>query len=85
MLRAGAPGDLRLDRVHVDLDLSVERSPRITWQGLPVDKSRLPQRILRHEASAGEILIRHVIRRNHAHLGAALDRHVADRQPPFDV
>ncbi len=84
MLRAGAPGDLRLDLGRIYGDLADE--PRIppARQGPPMGQRGIPIGALRCEAAAVDIVVGRVIGRDQPDLGAEFDRHIADGEPPLD-
>ena len=85
MFRAGAPGDLRHDLVHVDPHLGVEHGVGIARERAPVGDGLVPQRALGRIGPVLEEFEGDIVGRHHADLGAELDREIAHREPAFDL
>ena len=85
MLGAGAPGDLRHDLVHVDRHLDVEHRVGVARQRAPVGDGLVPLRALGRIGPALQELEGLLVGRDHADLGAELDREIAHREPAFDL
>ena len=66
-------------------DFTVEYRVRIGWQCFPVCQRPIEHFAFRSELTVLKELVCHLVRRDHAHLGAALDGHVADCQTTLDV
>ena len=81
VFRAGAPGDLRRDVLHVDRVLAIELGIGIARQGAPVSDGAIPHRALRRIVAAVEIFVGRVVGRDHAGARAHLDGEVAEREP----
>ena len=84
MLRTYAPSHLRNDLGDVDQDFFVEIGVEIARKLAPGPNSLFPHFALRRIRTATEILKGFLIRRDHAHLGAKLDRQIAYGKPAFD-
>jgi hypothetical protein len=78
-------GDLRCDLADVDRDLAVEHRVGMARERAPVGECLLPQRAGRRKGSAFQVFEGLLVGRDHADLGAKLDREIADREPAFDL
>ncbi len=83
LARVGAPGDERGDVLGAQYDLAVEGGVLVGGQALPVLDRGFPVDALRRVRLVLQVRERRLVRRDHAGLGAPLDRHVADRHPGF--
>ena len=84
VLRADAPGDGRPDVSGVYHLLAVEYGIGIGGQGAPVGDRGVPGGATRGVAAAVQVGVGAVIGGDQAHLGAELDRQVAQGEPLLD-
>ncbi len=85
MLGAGAPGDLRRDRRHVDGHLAVELRVGVARQLAPGFDGAVPHRPLGCELPSLDVGVGRLVGRDEPHLGAELDGEIADGEPPLDA
>src|SRR5712675_1979808 len=84
VFRADAPGHLWNDGLDIDDHFPVEHRIGIARKLAPRLDGPLPHLTLRRIGSPTEIIVSFIIRRDQTHLGAELDRKIADGKPPFD-
>ena len=82
-LRRRPPADLRLDVLGAQFDDGVELRIVVGDQVGPRRHRRVPVRPLRCERTPAHVVDGLLVHRDHADARAGLDRHVADRHPPF--
>ena len=85
ILRAGAPGDGRLDLGSVDHDRLVEGRATIRGERTPPRDRLCPSLAARRHGAALQPVEHRVVGGDQPGAGAALDAHVADRQPALDA
>ena len=83
VLRAGAPGDDRGDRLGVEGHLAVQPRALVGEERPPVRLGQLPGAGLRRVRAALDVVEGRLVGGDQAGAGAALDRHVADRHAAF--
>src|SRR5882757_815406 len=84
VFRADAPGHLWNDGLDIDDHFPVEHRIGIARKLAPRLDGPLPHLTLRRVGSLTEIIESLLIRLDQTHLGAELDRKIADGKPPFD-
>src|SRR5712675_2922943 len=84
VFRADAPGHLWNDGLDIDDHFPVEHRIGIARKLAPRLDGPLPHLTLRRIGSPTEIIVSFLVRRDQTHLGAELDRKIADGQPPLD-
>ena len=83
LLRARAPRDHRRDVAGIQAHLGIELRALVRFQRAPIVDRRFPRGALGRARPAADVVERGLVGGDEARAGAAFDRHVADRHPPF--